>query len=197
VAFYDAWVGTSSRRGELAAAFSKLEGYAARFALLHHVVSRVARGEDDLVPVERESVEAGVTLCRWFSTEARRIYSTLSESNEERDTRRLVEFIHTRGGKMTVRGLMRANCRRYPDAKTAESALAILVEAGLARWTDPQTGMKGGKPIKVVELCMTRHRGHRPRRHRRGRPDSDHKQDTARTPTRPAIRGSVEMACDG
>jgi hypothetical protein len=62
--------------GELAAAFSKLEGYAARFALLHHDVSRVARGQDELVPVERESVEAGVTLCRWFSTEARCIYST-------------------------------------------------------------------------------------------------------------------------
>jgi DNA polymerase-1 len=94
-------------------------------------------------------------LCRWFANEARRIYSILSESDEERDTRRLVEFIQTRGRTMSVRGLMRGNCRRYPDADSAESALAALVDAGLARWIDPQTTMKGGKPIKVVELRMT------------------------------------------
>jgi hypothetical protein len=82
---------------ELAAAYGKLEGYAARFALLQHVVSRAARGADDLVPVGKESVEAGVALCRWFARESRRIYATLAESSEESDTRRLVEFLQSRG----------------------------------------------------------------------------------------------------
>jgi DNA polymerase I-like protein with 3'-5' exonuclease and polymerase domains len=156
VEFYDDWAREqAAAEGELAAAFSKLEAYAARLALVHHVVSRVARGDADQALVERESVEAGVTLCRWFAGEARRVHATLSESTEERDTRRLVEFIQARGGRITVRGLMRANCRRYPNADAAESALAVLVEAGLARWIEPQTGTKGGKPIKAVELCMT------------------------------------------
>src|SRR5262249_48715752 len=79
----------AAAEGQLAAALSKLEGYAARLALLHHVVGRVARGEDDRHPVGPESIEAGVTLCRWFAGEARRIYTTLSESTEQRETRRL------------------------------------------------------------------------------------------------------------
>jgi DNA polymerase I-like protein with 3'-5' exonuclease and polymerase domains len=155
VVFYDQWaMEQSAVEGELAAAFSKLEAYAARFAILHHVIGRVARGEDDLVPVQKVSIDAGVTLCRWFATEARRIYTTLSESNEERDTRRLVEFIQARGGSITVRGLMRANCRRYPDAQSAESALVALIQAGLAQWIELPPKTKG-KPIKAVELRMT------------------------------------------
>src|SRR5439155_5167466 len=77
------------------------------------------------------------------------------ESTEDRETRQLFELIQARGGKITVRTLMRANCRRYPDAESAESALAALVEAGVARWVEPQTSLKGGKPSKAVELCMT------------------------------------------
>jgi hypothetical protein len=155
IAFYDSWGQEQAAvQGELAAAYAKLEGYAARFALLHHVVSRVARGADDLVAVGRESIEAGATLCRWFAGEFRRLYATLSESYEERDTRRLVEFIQARGGRITVRRLMQANCRRYPDAESAESALAYLVEAELARWVELPTRSKG-KPVRAAELCMT------------------------------------------
>jgi DNA polymerase-1 len=155
VAFYNAWGQEQAAVcGELAAAYSKLEGYAARFALLHHVVSQAARGLDDLVLVKKESVEAGVKLCHWFAREFRRIYSTLSESNDERETRRLVEFIQARGGRITVRGLMQGNCRRYPNAEAAESALAFLVEAELARWVELPPKSKG-KPVRAVELCMT------------------------------------------
>ena len=83
VNFYNEWADEQhASEGELAAAFSKLEGFTARFAMLHHVVERVARAEDDVVPVEPASVQAGVTLCLWFANEARRIYATLSESTE-------------------------------------------------------------------------------------------------------------------
>src|SRR5262249_37293249 len=70
VRFYDRWAQEQAAvEGELAAAFSKLEAYAARFALLHHVVSGVARGEDDRAPIEVERVEAGIVLCRRFGAE--------------------------------------------------------------------------------------------------------------------------------
>ena len=54
----------------MAAALSKLEGCAARVAMLHHIVSSVAAGEDDLLMVRRASIEAGITtgaLVRWRS----------------------------------------------------------------------------------------------------------------------------------
>ncbi len=122
----------------LSAALSKLTGYAARLALWHHVVSFAARGENDLVPVGPESVAAGVTLARWFATETRRIHATLSPSSEENETRHLAELIRSRGGRISVRGLIRLNNRRYPDVATAELALGGLVELGLAHWSaDP------------------------------------------------------------
>jgi DNA polymerase I-like protein with 3'-5' exonuclease and polymerase domains len=156
VAFYDSWAREqAAAEGELAAAFSKLEAYAARFALMHHVVTLIGLDCDDTAhPIGVKSIEAGVALCRWFATEARRIYAILSESAEERDARRLVEFVQARGGTITVRGLMRANCRRYPDADTAEAALTALVAAGLARWVE-LPAKKRGKPVRAAELCVT------------------------------------------
>ena len=54
IVFYNSWAQEqAAAEGEMAAAYSKLEAYAARFTLLHHVVSRVARGEDDKVPIEK------------------------------------------------------------------------------------------------------------------------------------------------
>ena len=43
-------------------------GYAARLALLHHVVGRVGDMSDS-DPIEPVSIEAGVVLVRWFAYE--------------------------------------------------------------------------------------------------------------------------------
>jgi hypothetical protein len=118
----------------LAAALAELEGYAARFALIHHVVERVSRCEDDLVPVGRDSVEAGAAVARWFADETRRIYTVVLESAREYEGRRLAELIRQRGGCISVRELMRRHGYRYRDAATAEAALGELVDRGLARW---------------------------------------------------------------
>jgi hypothetical protein len=152
VKWYNAWAKEQAAvEGELAAMYSKIEEAAARIALLHHTVSRLGRGQSDLGNVERESIEAGITLARWFARESRRVYAVLAESDEQRDARQLVEFIRRRGGKITVRELQRANGRKYPDAAAAEAALNSLVEAGLATWMEPADG----KRSRVLELCPT------------------------------------------
>jgi DNA polymerase I-like protein with 3'-5' exonuclease and polymerase domains len=156
VQFYNGWAKEQAVvEGELAAAYSKLEAYAARFTLLHHVVRRVARGEDDLAPVEKDSVEAGVILCRWFANEVRRIYSTLNESDEARDIRRLVEFIRSRGGNITTRLLQNSNSRKYPTADAAEADLNRLVEAELADWQEQTPTAKGGRGTRWLILRPT------------------------------------------
>src|SRR5262249_39627522 len=102
ISFYDDWARQQMAvEGEIAAAYSKLEAYAARLALIHHVVTLVGLDVSDLRPIGLRSVEAGVKLCQWFANEASRIYTTLSESAQERDMRRLVEFILARGGAIT------------------------------------------------------------------------------------------------
>jgi hypothetical protein len=156
VTFYNGWAQEQAvAEGELAAAFSKLEAYAARFALVHHVVSRVARGQDVLARIEPESVAAGVTLCRWFANEARRIYAILTESGDERQTRGLVEFIRSRDGAITARELMRSNSRKYPTMEAATTDLDALVKAGLGAWVDRAPTARGGRPTRSFNLSMT------------------------------------------
>ena len=159
VEFYNRWAREQAEvDGDLAACYSKLEGYAARLALIHHVVSRVAREaardqiETDSDPVEPASVEAGVRLARWFAVETRRIYAALAESQDERDTRRLVEFIRARGGTTTARQLQRSNPSRYRTAEDAEEALECLVRDGLAAWGPLPPTPRGGQPARVLRL---------------------------------------------
>ena len=55
------------------------------------------------------SMTAGITLANWFKGEARRVYAMLSESDDERDERRLVERIERKGGSVTAREVRRPN----------------------------------------------------------------------------------------
>lgn len=122
--------------GDLAAAWSKLEGYAARLALVVHCV-RAAAGDPTLVSlnsVDKASIESGVALSRWFGHEARRVYAVLAENEQARDRRRLAELVERRGGRMTPRDLQRSAPRKFGTAEAAEAALQDLVNAGFGRW---------------------------------------------------------------
>jgi hypothetical protein len=146
VRHYDHFAGEQeAAEGEIAAALSKLEAYAARLALLHYAVRSVVQGLDCTGPIPTGSLEAGIVMAQWFAHEARRIYAILSESEDERDTRRLVEFIRSRGGSMSGRDLQRANGRKYPTVEHAEAALDALVGAGLARWEELPANPSGGR----------------------------------------------------
>jgi len=91
--------------GELSAAWSKLEEYAARLALVVHF-ARWAADDRTLTSadvVDGASMAAGIALVTWFKGEARRVYALLGESDEDRERRRLVEWLERRGGSATPR----------------------------------------------------------------------------------------------
>ncbi len=145
--------------GELAAAFSKLEGYAARLALVHHLCRSVEFGSDGLEAVGIESIRAGIALAEWFTYEAERVYQMLGEETEEEETRKLMEIV-TRladrfGGRVTVKQLQRSNQRRYRTAGMAEEALESLVALGLGRWEMGETTGQGGRPSWFFVPCVT------------------------------------------
>jgi DNA polymerase I-like protein with 3'-5' exonuclease and polymerase domains len=151
VDFYRDWARVQeSVEGELAAAYSKLEGAAARLALLYHVVSRVGELED-CQPIDPVSIHAGVTLARWFAYEARRIYTALAETEDQKQTRNLVDLLRSWGGSSTVRRLQHASAR-YKTAEAAEAALNGLVGDGLADWSERPAGPRGGRPTRVCVL---------------------------------------------
>jgi hypothetical protein len=143
--------------GDLAAAWSKLEGYAARFALVLHLVRWAANDPTlrDPARVDAASIAAGVSLSRWFANEARRVYAMLSESDGDRKARQLVEWIERRGGVVTVRDVTHGIRAYRNDPDTAEHALSALVEAGIGRWEGDDHGPKGGRPTRRFRLVST------------------------------------------
>ena len=99
----------ASMTGPLAAAYSKLEAIAARLALIVQLVrwaTDAAAGE----AVDAQSMTNGIAIARWFAHEAERVYSVLGESDEQRDQRRLAEWVDRRGGRATARDVQ-MGCR--------------------------------------------------------------------------------------
>ncbi len=137
---------------DLSAAWSKLEGYVARFALILHL-ARAATGDADESVVDLTSLEAGITLSRWFGREAKRIYAMLAESNGDGERRKLVEWIDRKGGSVTARELQMGPRRFRASTEVAELALDDLVAARFGRWEPIPTTPKGGRDSRRFVLA--------------------------------------------
>jgi hypothetical protein len=138
--------------GDLASAWSKLEEYAARLALVVHHVRWAAGDVADELWLDAGSMHAGIALAEWFKQEARRVYAMLDESDPERDQRRLVEWISRKGGAVTPREVQ-GGCRWLRAPGAAEAALEELVEAGRGSWQNVPTTGQGGRPTRAFVLC--------------------------------------------
>lgn len=142
--------------GELSAAWSKLEEYAARLALVIHCV-QVAAGKPtltDVNSVDEVSMAAGIRLAEWFKYEIRRVYSGLSKTKNDQSQRELVEWINRKGGSVTTRDVQQGR-REFKKALEAEAVLNELVKAGYGDWYEIQSGPKGGRPTCAFRLWTT------------------------------------------
>ncbi|OWY70399.1 hypothetical protein B7486_16555 [cyanobacterium TDX16] len=139
--------------GHLASAWSKLEGYCARLALLFHLV-RVATGDgvEDAEAVDAASVRAAAALVAWFGHETVRLYGLFEESDEEQADRLLIEWIESRGGEVTARELAASGPRSMRGkVSEARERLDRLVKAGHGQWSfTNQTGK--GRPSERFTL---------------------------------------------
>lgn len=144
--------------GDVAAAWSKLEGGTARLALLFHLIRLVSGDPTVISPdeIDESSLSAAIKASRWFGDEASRIYLTIgakSETGLQRQQRLLVRLIKKHGGRLTPRELGR-HCRRYrQDVALAESALQGLVESRFGDWEIRSTTEKGGRPTQEFVLA--------------------------------------------
>ena len=141
---------------DLAAAYSKIEAYAARLALVVHLVRWATDdptlGSPDVI--DAQSIGVGTTLAQWFAHEAERLYGMLAETDDDRDQRRLVELIQRKGGSVTPRDLQMGSRRFRGGAELAEQALNDLERAGYGNWQQLPPGPKGGRPTRVFELSV-------------------------------------------
>lgn len=140
--------------GSLAATWSKLEGYAARLALVIHCV-RAASGDAELRDLDRidaESVESAVSLVRWFGQEAERIHDLLDADDPIANGDDVIGWIRRQGGAASARELSRGPRRFRKKPEEAQRALDALASTGLGKWIDCPPGPKGGAPTRRLQL---------------------------------------------
>lgn len=153
IAYFNAHnVEQADMAGDMAAAWSKLEEYAARLALVIHFIRWAANDVNLKSPdiVDVASMNAGITLAMWFKHEARRVYSMLEESDTERDQRRLLDWIGRKNGMVTAREVQQG-CRWLKEPGEAETALEGLVRAGRGIWEQSPAGQRG-QPTRRFKL---------------------------------------------
>lgn len=137
--------------GDEAAAFAKFEAYGARLAGVLHLIRWADDDALDADVIDADTMAAALRLVEWFKRETLRVYRVLRESDEERDRRRLVEWITNHGGSGTVREVQRGN-KRFETADDAAAALHDLAAAGLGEWADEPPGEAGGRPTRRFVL---------------------------------------------
>jgi Protein of unknown function (DUF3987)/Primase C terminal 2 (PriCT-2) len=135
---------------DLRSAWSKLEAYTARSALIFQLVSWAA-GDAPGDAVDESAVRAAIVLSDWFGGEAKRVYGMFGESEDDRDRRELPELIRRKGGAITARELMRCS-RRYPTSEDADAALEALAKTGAGYWEHERQGPEGGRPLRRLRL---------------------------------------------
>lgn len=141
---------------DLSAAWSKLEAYVPRLALLIHLI-RWAVDDDKLESanvVDDASLESAIALVGWFANEARRVYAMLGSGDDSEESRRrrlAIDAAEQHGGRLTVRMLMRSRAG-FKSANDAEQTLNALVAAGMGRWERSPPGKSGGRPSAVFVL---------------------------------------------
>ena len=127
---------------------SKAEAWAARLALVLHMI-RQAGSEPTLSHrIDTSSIARGIGLARWAAREWQRVFEGLERDSIEHDDGRLVGFIEKRGGTVTVRDVQRG-LRGYRVPGAAEAALQRLTKSGRAEWSPQATG---GRPADAVKL---------------------------------------------
>ena len=122
--------------GELAAAWSKLEEYPLRLALVFQLIDWANKPNGTPLPtvVEVEHISHAIELVEWFKNESLRINEMLSQSSTDKLRLRLINFTKQQGGSVTVRDV----CRKFrprQKADEARQALQSLVDSGEGKWT--------------------------------------------------------------
>ena len=129
----------------MAAAYSKLEAYAGRLAMVLHYTAWAHDGGGDETPVGADSLHAALTLTWWFADEVKRVYGILAETTVQQGYREFVEFVAGHGGRLSVRDVSRLT-RRYGDGDAVRELFKLAADAGYGQVVDLVPGKQGGRP---------------------------------------------------
>jgi putative DNA primase/helicase len=136
----------------------KLCGAVLRIALTLHALETWALSgrPEDFPTINAATMRAAIAWADFLASAERHAREVLGESDEERELRRLAEWIECQGGTTTVRDLTRGPREYRGDPERAAKALGELVAAGVAVWDHDDHGTKGGRPAERVRLVSRR-----------------------------------------
>ena len=121
-----------SESDHVAAAWSKLECYVVRIALVFHLV-REAAGDASLEDPEQiglDTLLAAIQLVEWFKNETKRLYMLVEMTDHDRETHRVINWIDSKGGSVTQREFYRG-LSKYNSSSAAKQKLDELVAVGI------------------------------------------------------------------
>jgi hypothetical protein len=135
--------------GDWRAFLAKAEQLPLRLALtLHHIQwAQATECEEGFDPshVDACTMASAIELTQWFIGEARRVYGILSSTEEDRMQMDLEEWIRRRGGKTSVREVMRNAPTRYRSSEGLVSQLLHGMEKRkVGRWVELPDHQEGG-----------------------------------------------------
>ncbi len=139
--------------GDLSAEWSKLEEIPLRLSLIFHCIECVTSGRAG-ERVSAETMDNAIQITEWFKNESLRVYRLFDSENAEgseqqREQKRLIEFIRGKGGTVSVRETQQG--MRYKTADDTEKALGELVKNSVAEWVNIPRKRKG-RPSRGISL---------------------------------------------
>lgn len=106
--------------------WAKLEGYAARFALILHCLQGAA-GEAATPYIDETSVYGAAALADYFKAHARRAYAALHATALEKQAEAVLAYIERQPGRrISLRDLVRSGAGKVRDQKGARAVLEHL-----------------------------------------------------------------------
>lgn len=138
---------------DLVAAWTKLEAYTARFALILQLCSW-ASGEAEANAIDESTMVSAIELSDWFGGEAKRVYGLFCESEKDSELRELAALVKRKGGVVTSRDLMRGS-RKFTTAADADAALDSLRRAGYGTWVVTPTATNQRREFQLSTSADT------------------------------------------
>jgi hypothetical protein len=121
-------------------AMAKAPRLVLRLAVIHHCVNLAAGlGPIPDDPIGVDSIGFGIVVADWFLNELRRVYRVMLATKDDALTQQVLEWGRRKGGRFTVRELLKARRDRFAKADDARQFLDGLAEAGLGTWQGDRT----------------------------------------------------------
>jgi len=139
---------------KLASFLSKLQGTAARIALVLHLARWVDGVDGDASIVSAESMRNALKIAYWWRNELSRVLEWLLTDEMRSAELAVLEWARKRGGLVTVRELYSQGPRQFRGKpEEAEAVLSKLARLGYGTLETELASQKGGRPKHVFRLA--------------------------------------------